>query len=98
MKDKLIKIKKSLESAIENSEKKDIFIGKALGIVEELIEMPIEQTTDSFKPPFDIPDAVLKSLDSGATMLDAVRRHKEVHNELSDDAVSKKNTQFKKLQ
>jgi hypothetical protein len=98
MKDKLIKIKESLESAIENSEKKDIFIGKALGIVEELIEMPIEQTSESYKPPFDIPDAVLKSLDSGATMLDAVRRHKEVHNELSDDAVSKKNTQFKKLQ
>ena len=97
MKDKLIKIKESLESAIENSEKKDIFIGKALGIVEELIEMPIEQTSESYKPPFDIPDAVLKSLDSGSSMLDAVRRHKEVHKELSKDSITQKNTQFEKL-
>jgi hypothetical protein len=96
MKDTLKKIKELLELSTENSDKRDLLIGQAMGLIDSLIETPIEPKVNT--APFNVPDAVLKNLETpGTTMMDAVRRHKDVHTELSKDSVTQKNTQFKKL-
>ena len=45
------------------------------------------------------PDIVLKNthIDKDQIMAEAVARHKKLHKDLSEDSVSKQNTQFKKL-
>ena len=96
MNETLEKIKELLELSTENSEKRDLLIGQAMGLIDSLMNTPREPKTNT--APFNVPDAVLKNLETpGTTMMDAVRRHKEVHGELSKDAISKQNTQFKKL-
>ena len=96
MNDTLKKIKELLELSTENSEKRDLLIGQAMGLIDSLIENPQQQKINP--APFNVPDAVLKNLETpGTTMMDAVRRHKDVHTELSKDSVTQKNTQFRKL-
>lgn len=96
MKDTLKKIKELLELSTENSDKRDLLIGQAMGLIDSLIETPSEPKVNT--APFNVPDAVLKNLETpGTTMMDAVRRHKDVHSELSKDSVTQKNTQFRKL-
>lgn len=96
MNDTLKKIKELLELSTENLEKRDLLIGQAMGLIDSLIETRTEPKVNT--APFNVPDAVLKNLETpGTTMMDAVRRHKDVHTELSKDSVTQKNTQFKKL-
>ena len=93
MKKKLEKIKGILELSVENSAKRDMLVGQAIGLIDSLL--------DSVDDPMllDIPDVIWKHVDKpkNETMMDAVKRHKEVHGELSNESVSQKNTQFKKL-
>ena len=96
MNDTLKKIKELIELSTENSDKRDLLIGQAMGLIDSLIENSHEPKVNT--APFNVPDAVLKNLETpGTTMMDAVRRHKDVHNELSKDSVTQRNTQFKKL-
>ena len=96
MEDKLKKIKETLEKAIEDSNKKDLYIGQAIGLLDSLIERVVNGETNSAMP---IPDMVWKHTEkpSKDTMMDAVKRHKDIHSELSKDAISKQNTQFEQL-
>ena len=93
MKEKLEKIKGLLELSVEDSTKRDLLVGQAIGLIDSLL--------DSAQDPakLDIPDMIWKHVEkpTNETMMDAVKRHKEVHEELSKDSVSQKNTQFKKL-
>jgi len=94
MKDKLKKVKEILEKSIDDSAKKDIYLGQALGMIDALI-MDSDKTETSILP---IPNAVQKHISSrDQVMMDAVNRHKEVHKELSKDSITQKNTQFEKL-
>ncbi len=96
MNETLEKIKELLELSTENSEKRDLLVGQAMGLIDSLISNPQEPKTNT--APFNVPPEVMKNLEvPGTTMMDAVRRHKEVHGELSKDAISKQNTQFKQL-
>jgi hypothetical protein len=97
MKEKLKKIKEVLENSIEDSVKKDMYIGQAIGLLDSLIERVTNGETDNSLP---IPDMIWKHTDKPDTnsMMDAVQRHKQVHTELSKDSVSQKNTKFEKLQ
>jgi len=96
MKESLKTIKEKLELAIENPSKKDMFIGQAMGLIDSLVEK-INNTGETQNVP--IPDMIWKHTDkpNKDTMLDAVKRHKDVHSELSKDSVSKQNTQFEQL-
>ena len=96
MKDSLKNIKEKLELAIDNPSKKDMFIGQAIGLIDSLVEK-INNTGDN--PSMPIPDMIWKHTDkpSKDTMMDAVKRHKDIHSELSEDAISKQNTQFEQL-
>ena len=93
MNKKLEKIKGLLELSIEDSARKDMLIGQAIGLVDSMLEDDVQTA------PFTVPNAVLKHMETpkGETMMDAVKRHKEVHTELSKDSISQQNTQFKKL-
>jgi len=96
MNETLKKIKELLILSTETDEKRDLLVGQALGLIDSIIEKPTEPKTNT--APFNVPPEILKNLEvPGTTMLDAVKRHKEVHNELSKDSVTQKNTQFKKL-
>lgn len=97
MEEKLKKIKEVLESSIEDSAKKDMYIGQAIGLLDSLIERVVNGETDSSMP---IPDMIWKHTNKpdADTMMDAVQRHKQVHSELSKDSISQKNTKFEKLQ
>jgi len=94
MNETLKKIKELLELSTEDTKKRDLLVGQAIGLIDSLVEKPVATNT----APFHVPEEILRNLEvPGTTMLDAVKRHKEVHSELSKDAVSKQNTQFKKL-
>ena len=93
MKEKLEKIKGLLELSVEDSTKRDLLVGQAIGLIDSMLDgsqVPVG---------LDIPDVIWKHVEKpkSETMMDAVKRHKEVHGELSQDSVSQKNTQFKKL-
>ena len=97
MEDKLKKIKEILEKSAEDSAKKDLYIGQAIGLLDSLIERVNNGETSASMP---IPDMIWKHTDkpTSESMMDAVQRHKEVHSELSKDSISQKNTKFEKLQ
>ena len=94
MEQKLKKIKELLEKSIDDSAKKDLYIGQAIGLLDSLI---IDSNSGDEKLP--IPDAVKKHMSNSRdeVMMNAVQRHKEVHKELSKDSITQKNTQFEKL-
>jgi hypothetical protein len=96
MEDKLKNIKEILEKSFEDSTKKDMYIGQAIGLLDSLIERVVNGETNSNMP---IPDMIWKHTEkpSKDTMLDAVKRHKDIHSELSKDSISKQNTQFEQL-
>ena len=96
MEDKLKNIKEILENAGTDSSRKDILIGQAIGLLDSLIERIANGETNSSMP---IPDMVWKHTDkpNPDSMMDAVRRHKNIHSELSKDSVTQKNTQFEQL-
>ena len=96
MEDKLKNIKEILEKSFEDSTKKDMYIGQAIGLLDSLIERVVNGETNSSMP---VPDMIWKHTNkpNTDTMMDAVDRHKKNHSELSTDSVSQKNTQFKKL-
>jgi len=96
MKESLKNIKEKLELAIDNPSKKDMFIGQAIGLLDSLVEK-INNSGESSSMP--IPDMIWKHTEkpNKDTMMDAVKRHKDVHTELSKDSVSKQNTQFEQL-
>jgi hypothetical protein len=96
MEDKLKNIKEILEKSFEDSTKKDMYIGQAIGLLDSLIERVVNGETNSSMP---VPDMIWKHTNkpNADTMMDAVDRHKKIHSELSTDSVSQKNTQFKKL-
>ena len=96
MEEKLKKIKQILEKSIDDSAKKDMYIGQAIGLLESIIERVRNGETDSSMP---IPDMIWKHTDKPAsdTMMGAVERHKQIHEELSKDSITQKNTQFEQL-
>ena len=97
MKEKLEKIKGLLELSVEDSAKRDLLLGQAIGLIDSLI---VYVNNRSGKPEIGIPDMIWKHVNKPdeSTMMDAVKRHKELHKELSEDSVTQKNTQFKKLE
>lgn len=96
MEDKLKNIKELLEKSFEDSTKKDMYIGQAIGLLDSLIEGIANRETNSNMP---IPDMIWKHTDkpNSATMVDAIKRHKDIHSELSRNSVTQKNTQFEQL-
>jgi len=94
--DKLKKIKETLEKSVEDSTKKDVYIGQAIGLLDSLIERVTNGETNSGMP---IPDMVWKHTEkpNADTMMGAVERHKQIHEELSKDSITQKNTQFEQL-
>tara|TARA_B100001057_G_scaffold474408_1_gene539947 strand:- start:790 stop:1083 length:294 start_codon:yes stop_codon:yes gene_type:complete len=96
MQDKLKKIKETLEKSIEDATKKDVYIGQAIGLLDSLIERVVNGETNSNMP---IPDMVWKHTDkpNAKTMMGAVERHKQIHEELSKDSITQKNTHFEQL-
>ena len=96
MKEKLKKIKETLEKSTQADSNRDILLGQAIGMLDSIIsDMERGVVTDSIP----IPDMVWKHVEkpTGQTMMDAVKRHKDVHSELSRDSVTQKNTQFEQL-
>jgi len=96
MEDKLKNIKEILEKSFEDSTKKDMYIGQAIGLLDSLIERVVNGETNSNMP---IPDMVWKHTEKPRTdtMISAVERHKQIHEELSKDSITQKNTQFEQL-
>ena len=92
---KLSKIKKLIEDSVADDSKRNFYLGQAIAIVDDMLDSP----ESSPQGPIEIPSHILQQMkpNSSASMEGAVSRHKELHQELSKDAVSKKNTQFKKL-
>lgn len=97
MQEKLKKIKELLLQSFKESDKKDMYIGQALGIVESILLDTLNKPSSSELP---IPDHVWKHVEkpNNKNMMDAVQRHKEIHQELSKNSISQKNTQFEKLE
>lgn len=95
MQDKLKKIKELLENAVDDSSKKDLYIGQAIGMIDSLMV----DTKNSQNEKLPIPDMVWKHVEkpTNQSMMDAVQRHKQLHQELSRDSISQQNTQFKQL-
>ena len=96
MQEKLKRIKELLEKSIEDADKKELYIGQALGMIDSLLVDVKNQPTSDKLP---IPDMVWKHTDkpNHDTMMDAVKRHKEIHSEISRDSITQKNTQFEQL-
>ena len=96
MEDKLKKIKEILEKSFEDSTKKDMYLGQAIGLLDALIERVVNGETNSSMP---IPDMIWKHTDkpNAETMMGAVERHKQIHEELSKNSITQKNTQFEQL-
>lgn len=94
--DKLKNIKEVLEKASDDTNKKDLYIGQAIGLLDSLIERVVNGETNSNMP---IPDMIWKHTNkpSSDSMMNAVGRHKKIHEELSKDSISQKNTQFEQL-
>jgi hypothetical protein len=98
MNEQLKKIKDLLEKSFKETDKRDMLIGQAIGHIDSLLEnSPQESPLNKTLP---IPDMVWKHTEkpNKNTMMDAVERHKDVHNKLVEDSISQRNTQFKKLQ
>ena len=93
MKKKLEKIKALLVLSVEDSAKRDLLVGQAIGLIDSILDTATESGQ------LAVPDVVWKHIDKpkSETIMDAVARHKEAHNELSKNSVSQQNTQFKKL-
>ena len=91
---KLSKIKQLIEQSITEENNQNFYLGQAVGILDDMIG-----SKEAAPSSIDIPSHILKLMnpDSDATMENAVSRHKKHHQELSDNAISKQNTQFKKL-
>lgn len=97
MQDKLKKIKELLEKSFEDSNKKDMYIGQAMGLIDSLL---IDNgNNDINNTDLSIPNHVWKHVDkpTNQTMMDAVQRHKQVHEELSNNSITQKNTHFEQL-
>lgn len=96
MQEKLKRIKELLGKSIDDPDKKELYIGQALGMIDSLMVDVKDQPTSDKLP---IPDMVWKHVEkpTNQTMMDAVQRHKQIHEELSRDSVTQKNTQFKQL-
>ena len=96
MKEKLKKIKETLEKSAAADSNRDILLGQAIGMLDSLIS-DIERGVTTENLP--IPDMIWKHVEkpTNQTMMDAVQRHKQVHTELSKDSVTQKNTQFEQL-
>lgn len=92
---KLEKIKHLIETSLENSEKSSFFLGQAVAIIDEMTSSPVTDTPNSV----EIPQHILQQINPSAedSMSSAVDRHINLHKKLSDNAVSKDNTQFKQL-
>ena len=92
---KLEKIKHLIETSLENSEKSSFFLGQAVAIIDEMTSSPETNTPNSV----EIPQHILQQINPSAedSMSSAVDRHINLHKKLSDNAVSKDNTQFKQL-
>lgn len=95
MQEKLKKIKELLGNAIDDSSKKDLYIGQAIGMIDSLMV----DTKNSQNEKLPIPDMVWKHVEkpTNQSMMDAVQRHKQLHQELSRDSISQQNTQFEQL-
>ena len=95
MQEKLKKIKELLGNAIDDSSKKDLYIGQAIGMIDSLMV----DTKNSQHEKLPIPDMVWKHVEkpTNQSMMDAVQRHKQLHQELSRDSISQQNTQFEQL-
>lgn len=103
MNDKLKKVKEILESAIDSNDKKDILISRALGILDSIeltpeVKSPTSETNETGEK-LPIPNMVWKHVEkpSSDMMMDAVKRHKEIHGEISRDSITQQNTQFEQL-
>ena len=92
--EKLSKIKHLIEQSMSDETKKNFYLGQAVAIIDDMIESPNETPSS-----IEIPSHILQQMkpDSDATMETAVNRHLKLHKELSDNAISKENTKFKKL-
>ena len=75
-----------------------MLIGQAIGQIDALIENSSQESPLNKTLP--IPDMVWQHTEkpNKNSMMDAVERHKDVHNKLVEDSISQRNTQFKKLQ
>ena len=96
MQEKLKKIKELLEKSFEDTSKKDMYIGQSMGLIDSLL---IDTKNISDNTDLPIPNHVWKHIDkpTNQTMMDAVQRHKQVHEELSNNSISQKNTQFNQI-
>lgn len=98
MNEQLKKIKDLLEKSFKEKEKRDMLIGQAIGQIDALIENSSQESP--LNKTLHIPDMVWQHTEkpNKNSMMDAVERHKDVHNKLVEDSISQRNTQFKKLQ
>jgi hypothetical protein len=96
MQEKLKKIKELLGNAIDDSSKKDLYIGQAIGHIDSILIDNLNKTSSNELP---IPNHVWEHVEkpSNQNMMDAVHRHKEIHDELSKNSISQQNTQFEQL-
>jgi hypothetical protein len=96
MQEKLKRIKELLEKSFVDSNKKDMYIGQAMGLIDSLL---IDTTNNVNSTDLSIPNHVWKHVDkpTNQTMMNAVQRHKQVHEELSNNSITQKNTQFEQL-
>ena len=96
MQEKLKKIKELLEKSFADSNKRDMYIGQAIGHIDSILIDNLNKTSSNELP---IPNHVWKHVEkpSNQNMMDAVHRHKEIHNELSKNSISQQNTQFEQL-
>ena len=95
MKLQLEKVKELIKKSTEDESQKDLYLGQAIGIIDSMLL----SSTQSSEGSFTISDMVWKHVEKPTTdsMMDAVQRHKELHQELSRDAITKQNTQFEQL-
>ena len=93
MKENLKKVKQLIEDSAKDSQKRDLLLGQALGILEVLISGVNEDSN------YVAPSVVQKQFENTNSniMQNAVDRHKQIHEQLSKDSISQKNTQFEQL-
>ena len=93
MKENLKKVKQLIEDSAKDSQKRDLLLGQALGILEVLISGVDEDSK------YVAPSVVQKQFENTNSniMQNAVDRHKQIHEQLSKDSISQKNTQFEQL-
>ena len=95
MKLQLEKVKELIKKSTEDESQKDLYLGQAIRIIDSMLI----SSTQSSEGSLPIPDMVWKHVEKPTTdsMMDAVQRHKELHQELSRDSITKQNTQFEQL-